>query len=144
MLPSEMIARSARRQTVRATCSRAESSVPAGMMKVRSGGFGPSNSSIQPSASATSPSSIRWMRACCFAPSGVARSAPMSKSRDCIADTTACRRPSNACDRSHAQSTSPSTAFSSSTVPYASIRGWSFDTRAPLKRPVVPSSPVRV
>ena len=37
-----------------------------------------------------------------------------------------------------------SAAFSSSTVPYASMRGWSFETRAPLKRPVVPSSPVRV
>ena len=138
------MSRSARRHTVRATCRRAASSEPDGITKVLSAGFFPSISSIQPSTSATCDSSMRTIFELLFAPSGVARSAPMSKSRDCACEKISTSRASNGFDARHAAMASPMNAFSSSTVPYASMRGWSLETRVPEKRPVVPSSPVRV
>ena len=109
--------RSVRRQTVRATWSRAASSVPAGMTNVRSGGLAASTSSIHASLSATSASSMRWIFDCCLAPSGVARSAPMSNRRDWMQPTISFRRRSNGCPSSQEQSTTPRMALSSSTVP---------------------------
>ena len=68
----------------------------------------------------------------------------MSKRRDCTCVRISSTRASKGSDARHAAIATPMLAFASSTVPYASMRGWSLLTRAPLKRPVVPSSPVRV
>ena len=126
--------RSARRQTVRATWRAAASGVPVGRMKHLSGSIIASCRSISASRYSTWPVVIRSSTA-----PGVANWAPRSKSSHCTRRRNASNGPAVGSVR-----TSPRWLLSSSTVPKASIRAWSFDTRGPPKRPVSPASPVFV
>ena len=126
--------RSARRQTVRATWRAAASGVPVGRMKHLSGSIIASCRSISASRNATWPVVIRSSTA-----PGVANWAPRSKSSHCTRRRNASNGPAAGSVR-----TSPRWLLSSSTVPKASIREWSFDTRGPPKSPVSPASPVFV
>src|SRR5213593_1251123 len=135
-LERETTRRSARRATVRAQWSRARDSEPRGRM----------NSVILPTSKASIASSSRatWTAVICgtLVPSDdrvIASSAPTVKRSSWIFDSRSRMRRSRC-----AAMARPMTALSSSTVPIASTRGSSFETRSGPRRPVSPASPRRV
>lgn len=127
---------SARRTTDLATCSRAPLAWPPGRMKLLSGGRLDSISSIAASSLAvmagvtlTESSSM----------SALEMSEPSTKRSSCIE-----ARMERIRSFGPAAKAAPSTALASSMAPLERILGSAFDTRSPVRSPVVPASPVRV
>ena len=132
--------RSARRTTVRARSSHAAVTLPPGTTNSAGGWKRSSSSSIRASRRST----ISWLTAVTPGSSralfsGAVASSAISTHRSRISGTSDRSSSPIACTRAR-----PSTAWASSTVPYAAGSSESFATRPPNSSPVVPSSPVLV